>query len=392
MPHRRPTRPPVLAQPKPGIIHPTAKGERKAFAAGTMEFATPGLIFRPQHFNQGDMDLRNAPFLPPGVQKKHDAETPVVIRLESYGAQGTSGGVVAYSSAGNPGPGWSYTQTPPTAKYRGGTAKGGLIMLPPEVGMEDYATTFAPPGITKSTCYFVAGPGVYFGAGTPELTNGGVAQGYSWGIDTTTWDLVFRSHDIAEAFDKVKFTSDGDLAFKSAVSFWGTLHHTNTADRTYTFPDQDGTVALTSDIGELNAYKTANESVTNSTTLQADNHLTLTLAASTNYQFRFWIPWTTAGTAGIRLALNGTVGVTSLKADIKIADLSTNAYVAWDRVTALSSAVTSGALGGTNVAEIEGTIETSTAGTFRLEWAQDTADAVNATTVQRNASLTTVAF
>ena len=137
----------------------------------------------------------------------------------------------------------------------------------------------------------------------------------------------------------------------------------------------------------LNIRKTADESVTNSTTHQSDDHLTVNLAASSSYAFEIWGFWTTAGaTAGITVQLDGTVGVSSLKADVAHIDNSTNAFSAFQRITAFNSAVGVG-LTGDNSFYIRGVIETSTAGTFLLEWAQNSADAGNATTLQENSFL-----
>lgn len=135
----------------------------------------------------------------------------------------------------------------------------------------------------------------------------------------------------------------------------------------------------------LFAYKAADESV-NSNALQDDDHLVVNLAANSKYYFRFYVPWTTASvTAGINVTLSGTVGVASLKADIKIGQAGL-IYAAWSRVTALLSAVAA-VLTGPNVVEIEGSIETTTAGTFLLRWAQSVTDAGNVTIVQQNACM-----
>lgn len=146
----------------------------------------------------------------------------------------------------------------------------------------------------------------------------------------------------------------------------------------------DGTIQTTT---LISGYKTADESVISSTTLQNDDHLTVSLAASAKYWFKFWIFTNNAGAlGGFKAALGGTVGVTSLKAQIEITDDTTNATAALARVTALSSAVGAGLGSGDNFTTIEGTIETSTAGTFLLQWAQNTSEASN-TTVQRNSIL-----
>lgn len=138
--------------------------------------------------------------------------------------------------------------------------------------------------------------------------------------------------------------------------------------------------------GIVSAYKSADESVSN-TTLQDDNHLSVTLAASSKYRFTFRL-FTTSGGAveGLKLALSGTVGVTSMKAKVVIYDDTTNTLVE-GRVTALNSAVGSGLSAGDNHADIDGTIETSTAGTFLLSWAQNNGAGANSTTVQRNSVL-----
>ena len=135
------------------------------------------------------------------------------------------------------------------------------------------------------------------------------------------------------------------------------------------------------------AYKTADESVSSSITVQDDNHLSLSLAASTTYQFRFVLFTNNVGAAeGFRCTLGGTVGVTSLKAQISIYDDTANTLAAFARITALGSEIGSGLAAGNNMSFIDGSIETSTAGTFLLRWAQNVSGANN-TTVERNSNL-----
>ena len=134
--------------------------------------------------------------------------------------------------------------------------------------------------------------------------------------------------------------------------------------------------------------KTADETVTD-TTIQADDHLITNLAASSSYSFRFTIFFTNAGAAeGIQLDLNGTVGVSSLKAQVSIYDDTLNTLAAFARVEALASAVGAGLSIGDNFAVIEGTIETSTAGTFGLRFAQNATGASAGVTVEENSTLT----
>ncbi len=135
----------------------------------------------------------------------------------------------------------------------------------------------------------------------------------------------------------------------------------------------------------LDIAKTADESVANNTP-QNDDHLLVNLPASSRYQFKFYLFATSPATAGLLLQLDGTAGVSTLKANISIYD-STGALVAFGRKTAFNSS-TGVDFTGDAYATIEGVIEVSTAGTFRLEWAQNTTDAGNATVVQEDSYLT----
>lgn len=143
---------------------------------------------------------------------------------------------------------------------------------------------------------------------------------------------------------------------------------------------------IVSQLTGLNIRKTADESVT-SVTQQADDHLTVNLAASSSYSFEIHGHWTAAaGTPGIAVQLDGTVGISSLKADVIHYDHSADVFII-ARITAFNSPVGRDDTGD-NSFIIQGTIETSTAGTMFLEWAQNTGDAVNATTLQENSSFT----
>jgi hypothetical protein len=139
-------------------------------------------------------------------------------------------------------------------------------------------------------------------------------------------------------------------------------------------------------------HKTADESINSSTSLQADDHLSVNLTASKNYNFRFLLHLNNDGAAaGIKLALSGTAGITSMKAQVRIYDDTTNALVGFDRITAFNSGVTAALSAGAAHAIIEGTIEVSTAGTFLLHWAQNSSDASN-TTALRNSTLKMLRF
>ncbi len=135
------------------------------------------------------------------------------------------------------------------------------------------------------------------------------------------------------------------------------------------------------------AYKSADESLNTSTTLQDDDELSVTLSASTVYAFKFWIMTNNANAAeGAKFALNGTVGVSNLQAQVQIADDTLDTQAGFSRITSFGSAVEATLSAGTNISIIAGTIETSTAGTFLLQWAQKVSGANNLT-VQRGSYL-----
>jgi hypothetical protein len=134
----------------------------------------------------------------------------------------------------------------------------------------------------------------------------------------------------------------------------------------------------------LDIRKTADESISNNTP-QTDDHLTVNLAASSTYSFEIHGHWTAAGgTPGITVQLDGTVGVSSLKADITHYDHSADALFI-TRITAFNSGFGRDDTGD-NSFLIKGCIETTTAGTMFLEWAQNTTDGANPTILQENST------
>jgi hypothetical protein len=139
--------------------------------------------------------------------------------------------------------------------------------------------------------------------------------------------------------------------------------------------------------GVLQAYKMADESVSSSTTLKNDDELSVRLGANATYHFKFLLFTNNVGAAeGLRLALNGSVGVTNLKAHVEIWDDTTNALAARARVANFESGIGARLGSGSGHAVVEGTIETSRAGTFLLQWAQY-ASGNNATRLERGSSL-----
>lgn len=149
------------------------------------------------------------------------------------------------------------------------------------------------------------------------------------------------------------------------------------------------TLSLANDVNDSFAIrKTADQTVTDAT-LVSDSHLTLSLAVTSAYYFSFQLFTTNSGAAeGLQLCVNGTVGVSSLKAQISIFDDLLNTLVGFGRITAFASAVGAALSSGSNFSVISGVIETSTAGTFLLQFAQNAVGLGAGVTVQKNSSLT----
>jgi hypothetical protein len=213
------------------------------------EMATPGLLGRPQTSNPTKRDLAHLPTgaLTQAAQNQL-AETPVSAQIMAFGAQGGTKdtaypGQEVRGASGDP---WIYTQRPKKSKFYGGTCPGGFVLLPPEVVMGDAPSGFAPPNIERSTVYLITGPGAWFGAGVPDVVDGSLLSGWSWGMDEENGDLVWRTHVAGEdPVESMKFELlTGDFFWKSGTNFWGAFQHTNTADRTYTFPNASGLVLV----------------------------------------------------------------------------------------------------------------------------------------------------
>lgn len=157
-------------------------------------------------------------------------------------------------STGGSGDPWVYTSSPkgknmhgiPMGKFRGGTANGGIVYHPPETDLRDIPKGLVPSNVTLSTMYVLVGPGAYFGSGVPNLNNGSIKSGYRWGPDSSTGDLVLSSISNGNSpIEAMRLTNTGqNIQWQAGTGFNGILTHANTGNRTYTFPNLNGTVHL----------------------------------------------------------------------------------------------------------------------------------------------------
>jgi hypothetical protein len=136
--------------------------------------------------------------------------------------------------------------------------------------------------------------------------------------------------------------------------------------------------------------KSADQSVTSSTTIINDTHLKFAVAANETYIFQIWLyTYAADGTPDIKLTCAGPSGSTVLWSSSQVIYLS-------DGTPTLTSVQTSGATGGASSLFVDannraimlyGTISNgATAGDLQFQWAQNTSSA-NSTTVKAGSSI-----
>lgn len=126
-------------------------------------------------------------------------------------------------------------------------------------------------------------------------------------------------------------------------------------------------------------YKLANESVSNSSTLQDDDHLKITVDAGTTYTFRFTVFANVPVQPDIQFAVTAPTGSTCRYAYVDAEGAATG-------VTITTCGATTGSINGNNdedVFEVVGTVEVGgTGGDITLQWAQGSSNG-SAVTVYR---------
>jgi hypothetical protein len=130
------------------------------------------------------------------------------------------------------------------------------------------------------------------------------------------------------------------------------------------------------------------DEITDTTELAESDSLVINLLPNSTYNFTFNIYVDSAGAAeGFQAALGGTAGVANLIADIELTDLVTGSLAALSRIDSFDSAVGAVLSIGASLMRIVGTIETSTAGTMLLQYAQADGLGLADTTILRGSNL-----
>ncbi len=137
----------------------------------------------------------------------------------------------------------------------------------------------------------------------------------------------------------------------------------------------------------LFARKTADQSVTSSTTLTNDNHLAVSVQANAVYDLRLLITYDGSTSGDLKIQFN--VPASAVLVGQAHAPVSTAASQQDYQDFSISAGITInyGVLGATTVGSLSGTLVTSgTAGTVQLQWAQLTSNGT-ATRILTNSTL-----
>jgi hypothetical protein len=282
-------------------------------------------------------------------------------------------------------------------------------------GLEHRQRSYATVGGAFNTASgdYSAIPGGY------NLRVGNRSFGFSGQTSTTQTDLSANSN-IAAFVDVDLWLYSRDRTQASQLRFYEAQAHGSganyvalraptslSANTTYTLPASDGSpgqVLTTDGNGQLSwswnsggtifVRKTSNESVTNSTTPQADDHLYATLPANSIWEVEILLRTQSAGgdgnNGGIKVQLNAPTG-TSMQVYVEIkkggsgSDINHHWQYGW--ITAPNTSVGYDPIPGTTqtgAVKLKGlVIVGSTGGTLQLYWAQNAVNG-NATTVYAN--------
>jgi hypothetical protein len=205
-------------------------------------------------------------------------------------------------------------------------------------------------------------------------------------VPTTTSDFVISGRAVGDTQDRVSVRGDGLTAWGPGnASTDVTLARTGAAAMTLT-----GSLTVTGIGGTLFARKTASQSVTNSTTLQDDTHMQLSVTANSTYRLEGYLIFNgAASAANLKMGWSAPSGATLdwIGTGQNATATTTSGPVITNSQTIASNTYQLGTIGtGTNMAAlIKGLlIVGGTGGTFKLQWAQATANATATTMVQNS--------
>lgn len=223
-----------------------------------------------------------------------------------------------------------------------------------------------------------------------EFDQAGVVLGYLGHRDTVAALLIDSDYKIELSQGgtaRVTISSQGPsidsgvyLKEAAAESFtpgggYAELWVRNDAPNNLMFTDDTGNVCL---LSSTEAFKTSDESVTSSSTLQDDDELTFSLSSGYVYAFEFALFFTSASaTPDFKFQFSDPGGTFNIQYLYWIGANTTGADFAIDE----SSSARTVAIAANDVAMIvgKGILEPTSSGTFKLQWAQNVSDATAVT-------------
>jgi hypothetical protein len=138
------------------------------------------------------------------------------------------------------------------------------------------------------------------------------------------------------------------------------------------------TAAEFNDLVPRYAYKTSDETIISNSTLQNDDFLALTVAASTKYEFELYMAYNTGTTPDLKIGWTLPTGATNAY-HVDYFDTAA-ASQKGQSSTVPTTGFAVGGFGSDLYAVFAGTISVSTtAGTMQIQWAQNTLTASNST-------------
>lgn len=173
----------------PGSIDEVGQIQGGDHAAWLLHFphfqGQTGQTWRPQLWRCGQPSFLHSPNWDLDTMRESELRQPQVLAMHAFGAQEQDD--------------WDYVQRPESARARGGTADGGVLLVPPEWEPEDVLGICGHDQVSAAALqvpYFGLGTGVRFAFGLADLT-GDIGEG-GWDL-TQQWNnarsLLLRQRD-----------------------------------------------------------------------------------------------------------------------------------------------------------------------------------------------------
>jgi hypothetical protein len=138
------------------------------------------------------------------------------------------------------------------------------------------------------------------------------------------------------------------------------------------------TASQVDDLAPRYAYKSGDETIISNSTMQNDDHMFLTVAASTKYEFELYVAYNSGTTPDLKIGWTVPTGATNV---YRVDYFDTSAVAQKGQSsTVLTAGFAVGGFASDLYAVFAGTLSISTtAGTFQIQWAQNTLTASNST-------------